>query len=134
MRSRNSRSWMWAEALELLQSAERLQRQFFQIGTAQGAPCWEPPVDLYESGDGLTLLVALPGVTPQQLEIVLTPNSIVVRGERSLPTYSGPAAIHRLEIPYGRFERRISLPAGEFELTGQRLEHGCLVLDLCRLT
>jgi HSP20 family protein len=134
MQSRNPRSWMWAEALELLQSAERLQRQFFQIGEAQGAPCWEPPVDLYESGDGLKLLVALPGVTPQQLEVVLTPNSIVVRGERSLPTISRLAAIHRLEIPYGQFERHITLPAGQFELIGQRLEHGCLVLELCRIT
>jgi HSP20 family molecular chaperone IbpA len=125
---------MWAEALELLQSAERLQRQFFQIGVAQGAPCWEPPVDLYENGDGLRLLVALPGVTPQQVEVVLTPTLIIVRGERSLPTNSRRAAIHRLEIPYGRFERRIALPAGQFELLDRRLEHGCLVLELRRLT
>ncbi len=134
MRSRNSRSWMWAEALELLQSAERLQRQFFQIGVAQGTPCWEPPVDLYESDDGLRLLVALPGVTPQQLEVVLTPSVIIVRGERALPAISRFAPIHRLEIPYGHFERRIALPPGQFELIDQRLEHGCLVLDLCRLT
>ena len=125
---------MWAEALELLQSAERLQRQFFQIGAAQGTPSWEPPVDVYESGGGLRLLVALPGVTPQQLEVVLTPDSIIVRGERPLPAISHGAAIHRLEIPYGQFERRIALPAGTFELVHRRLEHGCLVLELCRLT
>ncbi len=125
---------MWAEALELLQDAERLQRQFFQVGVLQGTPCWEPPVDLYENGDELWLQVALPGVTPQQLQVVLTPTLVVVRGERSLPTNSRRAAIHRLEIPYGQFERRIALPAGEFELIDQRLEHGCLVLGLRRLT
>ena len=134
MRSRDPASWMWAEALELLQDAERLQRQFFRIGVRQGTPCWEPPVDLYESGDGLSLLVALPGVTPQQLEVVLASNLIIVRGERSLPANSRRAAIHRLEIPYGRFERRIALPAGAFELIDQRLEHGCLVLELRRLS
>lgn len=125
---------MWAEALELLQDAERLQRQFFQVGALRGAPCWEPPVDLYENGNELRLLVALPGVTPQQLQVVLAPNLIIVRGERSLPTNSRRAAIHRLEIPYGQFERRISLPVGEFELIDQRLEYGCLVLELRRLT
>ena len=125
---------MWAEALELLQDAERLQRQFFQVGVLRGAPCWEPPVDLYENGNELWLLVALPGVTPQQFQVVLTPTVIIVRGERSLPTNSRRAAIHRLEIPYGQFERRIALPAGEFELIDQRLEHGCLVLGLRRLT
>lgn len=134
MRSRDPKAWMWAEALELLQSAERLQRQFFRVGVAQGAPCWEPPVDLYENGDGLRLLVALPGVMPQQLEVVLAPTSIIVRGERSLPAQSRRAAIHRLEIPYGQFERRIALPEGRFELIDRRLEHGCLVLQLRRLT
>jgi HSP20 family molecular chaperone IbpA len=125
---------MWAEALEMLQDAERLQRQFFQLGTLHGAPSWEPPVDLYESGNELRLLVALPGVTPEQLEVVLAPSLIVVRGERSLPASSRRAAIHRLEIPYGRFERRIALPPGQFELIDRRLEHGCLVLELRRLT
>ena len=134
MRSRDPRSWMWAEALELLQDAERLQRQFFRVGVLQGAPCWEPPVDMYETGNELRLLVALPGVTPQQLEVVLAPSLIIVRGERALPTNSRRAAIHRMEIPYGQFERRITLPAGEFELIEQRLEHGCLVLELRRLT
>lgn len=125
---------MWAEALELLQDAERLQRQFFRVGVLQGAPCWEPPVDLYESGDELRLLVALPGVKPHQLEVVLAPSLIIVRGERSLPANSHRAAIHRLEIPYGRFERRIALPAGEFEPVDQRLEQGCLVLELRRVS
>jgi HSP20 family protein len=134
MRMRDPGSWMWAEALELLQDAERLQRQFFRVGVLQDAPCWEPPVDLYENGDQLRLLVALPGVTPQQLEVALAPGLIMVRGERSLPAISRRAAIHRLEIPYGRFERRVALPAGPFELIGQRLEDGCLVLELRRLT
>jgi HSP20 family protein len=134
MTARDPRSWMWAEALDMLHDAERLQRQFFQLGVNQGAPCWEPPVDLYENGDELTLLVALPGVTPQQLEVVLAPGMIIVRGERSLSTSSRRAAIRRLEIPYGRFERRISLPEGRFEPVDQRLEHGCLVLTLHRLT
>ncbi len=134
MRSRDPRSWMWAEALELLQDAERLQRQFFQVGALHGAPSWEPPVDLYENGNELWLLVALPGVTPQQLEVVLAPSLIIVRGERPLPANSRRAAIHRLEIPYGRFERRVALPPGQFELIDRRLEHGCLVLELRRLT
>jgi len=134
MRVRDPGSWMWAEALELLQDAERLQRQFFRIGVLQGAPCWEPPVDLYENGDELTLLVALPGVAPKQLEVVLAPSLIIVRGERALPTNSRRAAIHRLEIPYGRFERRIALPPGQYEPINQRLELGCLVLELRRRT
>ena len=133
MRSRDPRSWMWAEALDLLQSAERLQRQFFQLGAAQGAPTWEPPVDLYETGNELWILVALPGVTTDQLEVVIDGETIVVRGERPLPQGARGATILRLEIPYGRFQRRIALPAGRLQILERKLENGCLVLCLQRM-
>jgi HSP20 family protein len=47
--------------------------------------------------------------------------------------FSSGAAIHRLEIPYGRFERRIPLPPGNYRLHEQFLEDGCLVLVLRHL-
>lgn len=133
MPSRYPRSWMWAEALDLLQSAERLQRQFFQLGAEQGAPTWEPPVDLYEIGNELWILVALPGVTTDQLEVVIDGATLVVRGERPLLLGARGAAILRLEIPYGRFQRRIGLPAGRFQMLERKLENGCLVICLQRM-
>jgi HSP20 family molecular chaperone IbpA len=36
----------------------------------------------------------------------------------------------RLEIPYGRIERRIDLPAGRYELVGSELLDGCLRVRL----
>ena len=124
---------MWAEAMDLLQTAERLQRQFFHVGRCNDAACWEPPVDIYETRDGLWILVALPGVAPEQLAVAVEGAAIVVAGERPLPVESRRGAIHRLEIPYGRFERRIALPAGRFELIERQLERGCLILGLRRL-
>jgi HSP20 family protein len=132
MTYRYPRSWVWAEALELLRGAERLQRQVFQIGAAE-APGWEPPVDLYETGEGLTLCVALPGVAANELEVSLESGSVAVRGERAFRVEYQRAIIYRLEIPYGRFERRIALPAGQYQVVDQRLENGCLTLDLRRL-
>jgi HSP20 family molecular chaperone IbpA len=123
---------VWADALELLRGTERLHRGFFQLGAAE-APGWEPPVDLYETGDGLTLCVALPGVAANELEVSLESGTVVVRGERDFPVAYQRAIIYRLEIPYGRFERRIALPAGQYQLVDRRLENGCLTLDLRRL-
>jgi len=122
---------VWAEALELLRGAEKLQRRLFQIG-ASGAPGWEPPVDLYETADGLTLCVALPGVAADELEVSLESGTVVVRGERAFPVEYQRAIIYRLEIPYGPFERHISLPAGQYQLVDRRLENGCLTLGLRR--
>jgi HSP20 family molecular chaperone IbpA len=131
MTYRDPRFWVWAEALELLRGAEKLQRRFFQSGAAE-APCWEPSVDLYETGDQLTLCVALPGVAADELEVFLDSGAVVVRGERAFPAGYQRATIYRLEIPYGRFERRIALPAGRYQLVDRRLANGCLTLDLRR--
>lgn len=125
--------WLWAEALELLQNAERLQRRSVALDSMQTVPCWEPAVDMYEQGDELTVRIALPGVSPRQLEVTLEEAGLLVRGRRPLPPALQRAAIHRLEIPYGRFERRISLPSGHFQLQQQHFEDGCLVLVLQRL-
>ena len=123
---------MWAEALEMLQSAERLQRQFFQIG-ASGAR-WEPPVDVYQAGDDLWIFLALPGVPAGHMETVIEGATLIVQGERPLPAAARGARIHRLEIPYGRFERRITLPAGHYQVLQRVCENGCLVLGLRKLT
>ena len=133
MRHQDPRAWMLAEAIELLQSANRLQHQFFQIGYSGDSPCWEPPVDMYDNGQELGLLIALPGVAPGQFEVTLEAQAIVVRGERSFGANLGTGAIVRLEIPYGRFERRIGLPYGDYRLTDMRLENGCLRLHLEQL-
>ena len=124
--------WIWAEALELFREAGQIQRRFFQLGASE-APAWEPAVDLYETAEGLTLEIALPGVAPDSMEIVLDSGAVVVRGERGFPVEQQRAVIYRLELPYGRFERRIPLPAGQYQLTDRRLENGCLTLALRRL-
>ena len=134
MRHHDARAWMLAEAVELLQGADRLQRQFFRIGPTGESPCWEPPIDMVENEHGLGLLIALPDVAPDRFEVTLEPDAIVVRGERSFGAHMGRGTILRLEIPYGRFERRIHLPEGGFRLSKMMLEHGCLRLTLERLT
>jgi HSP20 family molecular chaperone IbpA len=121
---------MWAEALDLLQGAEPPQRRFFTVEAVQSVPCWEPAVDLYDDGEEFTLLIALPGVSSGQCEVVLDEAGVLVYGQRPIPPVLHRAAIHRLEIPYGRFERRISLPPGDYRLHQQFFEDGCLVLVL----
>lgn len=133
MRSGDSRLWVWAEALQLLRGAEQRQRQFFTVVNPQAVPCWEPLVDAYQQDNELKLIVALPGVSAAQIEVVLEENGLVVRGQRPMPGGLHRAAIHRLEIPYGRFERRIALPPGSFQLHEQFVEDGCLALVLRRL-
>jgi HSP20 family protein len=124
---------MWAEACELLERAERLHRQFFQPRAGEGRPSWEPPVDVLETEAELWILVALPGVGADQLQVMVDSGTLAVVGERPMPGRARPGVIRRLEIPYGHFERRIELPPGRFEIARRELADGCLVLGLRKL-
>jgi HSP20 family protein len=130
MPPRDLEAWMWAEACEALARAERLHRQFFRLGTPELRSLWEPPVDVLETEDELWIIVALPGVDVSQIEVGAADDGIlVIAGVRASPLKRA-AAIHRLEIPQGRFERRIPLPAGQFEVARRDLADGCLTLVL----
>ncbi|HEY8552967.1 MAG TPA: Hsp20/alpha crystallin family protein [Burkholderiales bacterium] len=127
------RRYMWAEALELLERAERLHRQFFQCAGSPAGPIWEPPVDLFETADGVVLMVALPGVPPEEVRVQVDTNALRITGMRPWPAELRDATIRRLEIPQGRFEREIVLPAGAYELERQELANGCITIYLRRM-
>ncbi len=129
MPPRDLHAWMWAEACEALARAEQLQRQFFRVGPASTRPVWEPPVDIFAIADELWIVAALPGVDAPQVEIGVADGVLVIAGERP-PLRLQNGAIHRLEIPHGRFERRVALPLGRYELLQRELALGCLTLVL----
>jgi HSP20 family protein len=57
---------------------------------------------------------------------------LLVAGVWRLPGTAVDMAIRRLEIPDGRFERRIRLPAARWELQRSTLANGCLLLSLTK--
>lgn len=123
--------WMWGEAIDLVERAERLQRQFFR--PSRSAATWEPPVDVFEGDGELLIVVALPGVSAADVEILAEPGAIVVRAERPQLLAGACGGVRQLEIPYGHFERRVALPPGRFEAVSQEQSHGCLRLWLRRI-
>jgi HSP20 family protein len=126
---------MWTEACQLIEQAERLHRQFFRLGTPRGArTAWEPPVNVFEDDEYFLIMVALPGVPPECVEVLTDSSSIIVRASCTAAFGAQVRTIRRLEIPYGYFERRIQLPAIAFELVQRELVNGCLILNLRKAT
>lgn len=127
--------WMLSEAIEALARAERMHRQFFQLQRSEGSrpPCWEPPIDMLETETELLIHIALPGVDPDKVEAVIHDHDgvLVVSGRRTLPPELRDAVIHRLELPQGRFERRIPLPPGRYGVR-HHSANGCLVFILTK--
>jgi HSP20 family molecular chaperone IbpA len=99
---------MWAEACAMIERAEQMHRQFFQPGSAAApAASWEPPIDVFESERDLLIVVALPGVDTQDIEISSEGAVLRVAGVRRLP-------------------------AARWELSRSSLVNGCLLLNLTK--
>lgn len=115
----------------MLARAERLHREFFRpAGLVAQLPTWEPPVDILETEREVLVLVALPGVHPDRVEAAIDGNDLVIAGTRVLPDELRTAFIHRLELPQGRFERRVRLPAGRYSAVRRSAADGCLLITL----
>jgi HSP20 family protein len=125
--------WMWAQACELLDRADRMQRDFARyVGPSADAAVWEPPVDIQETTEGLQFVFALPGVNPENIAVNLEPNALTVSAIRPARLGSSDSVVRRLEIPHGRFVRRIALAGARLRLGDTRYVNGCLEVRLVR--
>ena len=132
--TRDPRNLMWAEACALLDRAEQLHRQFFEPAREGTRPVrWEPPIDVLETERQLRIIVALPGVAPEAVQVQTEGGTLTIIGSRPLPGRGENANIVRLEIPYGTFERRIALQLNRLRLSERELVNGCLVLTFIKL-
>jgi HSP20 family molecular chaperone IbpA len=123
--------WMWAQACDLIAQAERMHGQFFRLASSvRGNALWEPPVDVFEDEHEVVVVVAMPGVVADRMQITMEPGALVVRAERPLPFAGHRYAVRQLEIPYGYFERRIALPDARLEAGPPELVDGCLIIRL----
>ena len=130
-----ARDWMWSEACEMLARAERMNRELFRPGGAQARqPAWEPPVDILETEFEVSVLVALPGVDADSAQAVIEDGDLVIAGTRVVPQEWRTAIIHRLELPQGRFYRRLRLPAGRYSTVRRTIAAGCLVISLRKVS
>jgi HSP20 family protein len=126
-----ARDWMWSEACDMLARAERMHRQLFRpAGTRARQLAWEPPVDVLETDFEVVALVALPGVDAENVEAAIEDGDLVIAGTRTYPPVLRTAVIHRLELPQGRFYRRLRLPVGRYSDVRRSVSDGCLVITL----
>lgn len=117
----------------MLARAERLHRELFRpVRSVTRAPAWEPPVDILETEREVLVLAALPGVKTDEVRAAIENGDLLISGTRVLPGALRTAVIHRLELPQGRFERRVRLPAGRYTGVRQAFVDGCLLVTLAK--
>lgn len=136
------RTWdllIWRQATDLIQRAERIQRNFLQIAEAgyyrssySRAPSWEPPVNVIETDESLWVISAVPGVSADRVEVRLENNELLITGTRPVPQCCQDGELKVWEIPLGRFERRVRVVGSKSPvvLCEVSLEQGLLIIQL----
>jgi HSP20 family protein len=69
-----------------------------------------PPLNVHDAGDRYVVSVQLPGMTPADIELTITGESISIRGERKRAEGVKDDSYRRQERPMGRWMRTITLP------------------------
>jgi HSP20 family molecular chaperone IbpA len=124
---------MWNEALAMIEHVEHLHRRFLEPAFSSiERAFWEPPLDLFETERELCIVAALPGVALEDLHVSIDGDILRIAGQRRLPPAARAAAIRRLEIPHGKFERNVRLPAYRLTLARSELADGCLIVHLAK--
>jgi HSP20 family protein len=121
---------------------EDLQRLFDMIleGPSSDRPVsaaeCSPPLDVIETETGLEIVVDMPGIAPEAVQIVCARDVLMIAGEKvPAACEHREAAFHLAERAFGRFARAVrlegafdagrasaSLTAGELRVTIPRIE------------
>lgn len=78
---------------------------------------FNPPIDIVETADHLSIYMDAPGLKAENLDIALEDDVLFIRGQRSYPAeyeQARPQARFggRIERGFGSFERRLRVPQG----------------------
>jgi HSP20 family protein len=104
---------------ELQEQIQELFSDLWQVPRFSGLRHgFRPQVDCYRTDEppAIHIVVELPGVDPDQVEVVVTGRSLTVSGTRERTHVVGSRVL-QLELEYGRFQRQLLLaedvdPAG----------------------
>jgi HSP20 family protein len=90
---------------------EDLFAELWQLPSFTARRGFRPQVDCYRSDDppAVTVVVDLPGIEPDDVEITLSERTVNIVGERRRPQRETRLSYRQMELEYGPFQRRVSL-------------------------
>ena len=105
--------WEPLRELESLQSRmNRLFERMMPIGNGERRELgFVPSAEMEETAEELLLKIEIPGLEAKDLDLEVTEQSVLIKGERKSETKTEEKGMVRTEFHYGKFERLIPLPA-----------------------
>jgi len=100
-------SWGWPTET----SRSLAQRSGSSTGTSS-MTSWAPSVDIATRGDDLVVMAELPGIKPEDVQVEIEGNNLVIQGESRAEQENKDQGYWYSERRYGSFYRTIPLPQG----------------------
>ena len=118
--------------LDLLrQSMDRLFTDTVATTDSNTAPSWAPRADVVESDDTYHIVLDLPGITQENLDVSFEDGTLSVSGERAVNDEYTKGRFHRVERSYGRFFRSFTLGSDvDAEKIDASFTDGVLTIDV----
>jgi HSP20 family protein len=100
---------------DLLSFHEKINKLLEESGTDSSGNLgmggrWAPPVDIFEKDEFFLLMVDLPGVGLENVEVEVKDGSLHIKGGRSLEDDSDSTVVLKQERSSGVFHRAFTLP------------------------
>ena len=106
----------WDPFKDLLSIQERMNRLFeaalshSRVSNIEGYQGWSPLADVFETDNGLTICVELPGIIEKDIDLSIAGNALTLRGDRKMEKQVQEETYHSIERSYGLFSRNFTLP------------------------
>ena len=106
----------WDPLRDLMEIQERMNRLFGETPARTrreempSRSMWTPFVDIYETGDEITIDVELAEIDVDDLAVDIEGSTLTIKGERPLSKEAKPQQYHLVERSYGPFSRSFVLP------------------------
>ncbi len=71
---------------------------------------WSPTLDMHDDKDSLIVMVELPGMKKEEIDIALHDGVLTVSGERKMERENKEGETFRSERYFGNFQRSVTLP------------------------
>jgi HSP20 family protein len=95
-----------------LRELESLRQLVEATAFAPRPDAWTPLADTYVAKGEFIVRLEVPGVSREDLTVVVVGRECIVRGERKSPQQVGDMRPVAIERPWGAFERRFVIPTG----------------------
>ena len=110
---------------DLIHLQERMSRVFDEAldrysgfdGSPDGS--WSPVADIFETSDAIIIKAEISGVDIKDIDVKVNKNILTIRGERKQTRDLAKDYCHRMESPFGIFQRVFNLPE---EISGEEIE------------